>query len=63
MKTNHHKAAKRIPNLLMITAIGALALLCLSVFQTQLDPVLEKAYGIFTVSTTGLLALHHSLLH
>ncbi len=63
MKTDHTKAAKLIPNLLMITAIAALGLMCLSVFQTQLDPVMEKAYGIFTVSTTGLLALHHSLLH
>ena len=52
-----------LPNLLLILAIAALGLLCASLFQAQLDPMLQKGYGFFAVSTTGLLALHHSLLH
>ena len=48
---------------LMWSIIIALGLLSLSVFQSQMDPVLQKGYGILAFCTSGLLALHHSLIH
>lgn len=61
MKTKEPK--QLIPNALMMMAFIALGLLCLSLFQAQVDPILERGYGLFTICTTGLLALHHSLRH
>ena len=52
-----------LPRLLMTLVVVALGLLVLSLLSAQLDPVLLKGYGVLTLSTGGLLALHHSLIH
>lgn len=54
---------KPLTRCLQIIAISSLALLCYSLFQIPIDPMMQKGYALFTISTSGLLALHHSLLH
>ena len=50
-------------NLLLLTAIAALGLLAFSVYQASFEAGLERVYALLATGTSGLLALHHSLLH